>query len=112
MSPREMLEEIAPGWRFEIVPRVDDVLHGIERTRAMFSQFWFDEEGCREGLAHLSLYRKEWNERLGVWSEKPLHDSASESADALRQLACGWQDYGVRTGTIPKRRSGASGWTV
>lgn len=104
MSPREMLEEIAPGWRFEIVPRVDDVLHGIERTRAMFSQFWFDEAGCREGLAHLSLYRKDWNDRLGVWSDKPLHDSASESADALRQLACGWQDYAVSAGTIPRRR--------
>jgi len=104
MSPMEMLEEIAPGWRFEIVPRVDDVLHGIERTRAMFSQFWFDEAGCREGLAHLSLYRKSWNDRLGVWSDKPLHDSASESADALRQLACGWQDYAVSAGTIPRRR--------
>lgn len=110
-SPREMLEEIAPGWRFEIVPRVDEILTGIQQTRDKFSQCWFDETNCAAGLAHLSLYRKEWNERLAVWSDKPRHDEHSEAADALRQFAQGWQDYASSAGAIPKRRN-VSGWAA
>lgn len=110
-SPLEMLEELAPGWRFEIVPRVEDVLNGIQITRAKFSEAYFDETNCSAGLAHLSLYRKEWNERLAVWADKPRHDEHSEAADAFRQWAQGWQEYAVSAGAkIPRSRSG--GWAV
>jgi hypothetical protein len=110
-SPIEMLEELAPGWRFQIVPRVDDILTGIQMVRAKFSQAWFDETNCAEGLAHLSLYRKEWNERLAVWSDKPRHDEHSEAADAFRQFAQGWEDYSTSSGSVPKRRN-TSGWAA
>lgn len=110
-SPLEMLEELAPGWRFEIVPRVEDVLNGIQITRAKFSEAYFDETNCAAGIAHLSLYRKEWNERLAVWADKPRHDEHSEAADAFRQWAQGWQEYAVSAGAkIPRRRGG--GWAV
>ncbi len=110
-SPIEMLEELAPGWRFQIVPRVDDVLTGIQMVRSKFSQAWFDETNCAEGLAHLALYRKEWNERLAVWSDKPRHDEHSEAADAFRQFAQGWEDHSTSSGSIPKRRN-TSGWAA
>lgn len=110
-SPREMLEELAPGWRFEIIPRVDEILTGIQMTRAKFSEAWFDEAACADGLAHLALYRKEWNDRLAVWKDQPRHDEHSEAADALRQWAQGWQDYATASGSIPKRRN-VSGWAV
>ena len=104
-SPKEMLEELAPGWRFETVPRIDDVLNGIQMTRAKFNECWFDEAACADGLAHLALYRKEWNDRLGVWKDQPRHDEHSEAADAFRQFAQGWADYAVTAGVAPKRRN-------
>ena len=104
-SPKEMLEELAPGWRFEIVPRIDDVLQGIQMVRSKFSEAWFDETACADGLAHLALYRKEWNDRLGVWKDSPRHDEHSEAADAFRMWAQGWADYAVPAGTRPSRRN-------
>lgn len=86
-SPRQMLEELMPGVRFEIVPRIDDVNWGIQQTRDVFPMLWFDETECKEGLAHIESYRKKWNERQAVWSNEP--DKAgghSEAADALRQF--------------------------
>lgn len=105
-SPLEMLQEIAPQWRFEIVDRVQEVQHGIERTRSIFSQLWFDETNCKEGLEHLSMYRREWNDRLGVWSDKPRHDEHSEAADALRQLAQAFEDVD-RYGSILAKEGSA-----
>lgn len=86
-SPIEMLEELMPGHRFEIVPRVDRVIDGIQLARNSFSSCWFDEEGCKEGLVHLASYRKEWDQRLAAWKDEPRHDEHSESADAFRQWA-------------------------
>ena len=55
--------------------------------RQVFGECWFDETGCKEGLAHLGAYRKTWNERAGCWSDTPRHDIHSESADSFRQFA-------------------------
>lgn len=87
-SPRQMLEELMPGVRFEIVPVIDDVNWGIQQTRDVFPMLWFDEEHCKEGLAHIENYRKKWNEKQAVWSDKPDKSGGhSEAADALRQFA-------------------------
>ena len=89
-SPEDMLYEL--GLRnIEIVPRVDEIQHGIQATRDIFSQCWFDETNCKEGLAHLQQYRKEWNDRQGCWKDKPRHDIHSEAADAFRQFAQGYK---------------------
>jgi hypothetical protein len=87
-SPKQMLEELMPGVRFHIVPRIEEVNWGIQQTRNVFPMLWFDESHCKEGIAHLESYRKRWNERQAVWSDSP--DKAgghSEAADALRQFA-------------------------
>lgn len=89
-SPEDMLYEL--GLRdIEIVPRVDEIQHGIQATRDIFSQCWFDETHCKDGLAHLQQYRKEWNDRQGCWKDKPRHDIHSEAADAFRQFAQGYK---------------------
>ena len=87
-SPKQMLEELMPGVRFEIVPRIEDVNWGIQQTRDVFPLLWFDEEHCKSGIIHLENYRKVWSAKLETWSDKP--DKAgghSEAADALRQFA-------------------------
>lgn len=84
-SIREMLEDL--GVRdIEIVERIDDINHGIQQTRDVFGQCWFDAEGCKEGLARLQAYRKRWNKTVGAWANEPLHDDNSNGADAFRQF--------------------------
>lgn len=82
-TPKQMLEDL--GLRnVEIVPRIDRVQTGIQMTRDAFSSCWFDEEGCKDGLKRLEMYRKEWDDRRGVWKDEPRHDKASNGADAFR----------------------------
>ena len=89
-TPVDMLESL--GLKdIEIVPRIADVVIGIQQLRDAFSGYRFDEDRCSEGLKHLGLYRKEWNDRLGVWSERPRHDGHSHAADAIRQHAQGYR---------------------
>lgn len=77
---------LAKGIRFEIAPRIPRV-DGIEAVRNLLPICWFDEAKCEIGLAHLQAYRKEWNAKLGVWKDTPLHDDASNGADAFRYFA-------------------------
>ncbi len=95
-SPIDMLEELGLQ-NIEIVPRVDYIQHGIQATRDVFNQCWFDETNCKDGLAHLENYRKEWNDRAGCWKESPRHDIHSEAADAFRQFAQGYTYYSPKT---------------
>lgn len=107
-SPIEMLQKFEIGGKWLIVPRVEDVNHGIQSLRSVFSQCTFDESGCKEGLAHIAQYRKEWNSRLGIWSDRPRHDIHSEAADSLRQFAQGYRPKSVIE--KPSRRREAPDW--
>ena len=107
-SPLTMLEELQPGWRWRVVDRVDNVLHGINTLREKFDQAWFDEEGCKDGIQHIAMYRKEFNTRTNTWSDRPRHDEHSEAADSLRQWAQGWQEYAVGAGSRPVRNGARS----
>lgn len=71
---------------FDIVPKlgVDD---GIQLSRDLLARCVFDELATAEGVKALESYRKEWNEKLGCWRDRPLHDWASHGADAFRYLA-------------------------
>lgn len=69
-----------------IVPRISDVVVGIQQTRLAFPSSYFDEEGCKEGIEHLDNYSKEWDKANGCWKEYPKHDIHSNGADAFRQF--------------------------
>ncbi len=85
-SIKEMLEDMLPGHRFEIVPRVSALSTGIQAVRNVFASCWFDETGCRVGLGRLQNYRKKWNKATGAWSDEPLHNDNSHGSDAFRQF--------------------------
>lgn len=68
---------------------VEDRING---TRRMLAKVEFDEAGCSTGVKCLKNYRKEWDEDLGVWKDKPRHDWASHGADALGGLAMFYQE--------------------
>lgn len=91
-SPKDMLEEIKGiGGDWIIVPRVDHLIHGVNATRAKFPGYCFDEAGCKEGIVHLTSYRKKWSRSTASYTDEPVkYDGHSEAADALRQHAQGF----------------------
>jgi hypothetical protein len=60
---------------------------GIEDSRRMLDLCVFDKDKCEAGIKCLEAYRKEWNDKLGCWRDRPLHDWSSHAADAFRYLA-------------------------
>ena len=71
---------------FRVVPikRVDD---GIEDVRQMLPRCYFLESRTEQGVKCLESYRKEWNDKLGCFRDRPLHDWSSHTADAARYMA-------------------------
>lgn len=60
---------------------------GIELAREALPKCYFDSVKTADGVKCLESYRKEWNDKLGCWRDRPLHDWASHGADAFRYLA-------------------------
>jgi len=87
MTAEEMIKELAPEWRTEIVPRIASVITGINQTRDIFRMCYFDETNCSVGLKRLENYKKEWNKSRGCYSDSPLHDANSNGSDSFRMFA-------------------------
>ena len=75
-------------FRIERFPDIG-INEGIDAARNILPRCWFDEEKCAKGIVSLDNYKKEWNDRHGCWSSRPLHNFASHGADAFRMLAVG-----------------------
>ena len=91
-SPEDELKELSIGGDWAIVPVVDEVIHGIQKTRDKFGSMFFDAEKTALGIAHLGNYKKTWDRARGAWK---IHtpskiDGHSEAADAIRQFAQGY----------------------
>lgn len=112
-SPKDELKKLGLGGEWVIVPVVDEVIHGIQKARDVFSQCWFDEAGCKEGLVHLAEYRKRWNAAVGEWSDTARKDKHTEAADAFRQFAQAFDRLAVSKKPRPEpkpHRPIAQGW--
>jgi hypothetical protein len=84
----DSLRALALGGRWRLVPKVTDLTVGINETRSILGQCRFDVNACKDGLRHLELYSKIWNERASDWSNAPNKTNGhSEAADAIRQFA-------------------------
>ena len=75
----------------EVVPRIEGVNDGIELTRQIFGNCWFDEKRCERGLECLANYQYVFDEKYDTHRRTPLHNWASNGADAFRQFGQGWQ---------------------
>jgi phage terminase large subunit len=84
------IEELmrAAGRKVHIVPKLA-VADGINAARTVFPQCWFDSEKCADGLQALRHYRWAPVGNMGQIKREPLHDWASNGADAFRYLAVG-----------------------
>jgi hypothetical protein len=64
----------------------------IEAARVTLRSSWFDATRCEWGLECLRQYQFEWNEKLGIYRDKPRHDKFSHGADAFEILARVWRE--------------------
>jgi phage terminase large subunit len=74
------------GIRFNIVPNLP-ITEGIELARGLFPKLWIDSKKCHYFIKAAENYHKHYNEKLNVYSEKPVHDWSSHTMDAFRMLA-------------------------
>ena len=78
------------GISFITIKRTNSVSDGIEAGRNIMSRIWFDATRCKHGIKCLKNYRKEFDEKHNRFKDKPLHDWASDCADAFRTFAVAW----------------------
>lgn len=71
------------GINFIIVPN-QAVADGINAGRQFWNKLWVDEQKCQLWLDAIALYRREWDEKKGMFRDTPLHDWTSHAADEFR----------------------------
>jgi hypothetical protein len=112
-SPMEMLQELMPGAKLTIVPRVQSLEEvGIPLVRKYFPGLQIDEERCAHGIKRLDGYKRKRDTVNGTWRAEPeKNDGNSECADALRQWAQA-KEYGLlgKSGGSRMGRRPASNW--
>jgi hypothetical protein len=97
------------GFQPVIVGRVRDKWDAVEAARNVFSDCDFDEAACGLGLKRLRHYRKEWDERRGVFKNRPLHDVNSNGADAFMTFST---NYNAPAEKVYKPRRRRSAWAA
>jgi hypothetical protein len=73
--------------RTKVLPRIP-VNDGIEAVRKIIPKLWIDVR-CEYLIGCFKNYSKEWDDRVGVWKNKPWHDEWSHGADGIRYMAVG-----------------------
>lgn len=86
LGSRKSVEELTrqAGFRVHIVPKLS-VTDGINAARIVIKSCWFDQDACEDGLWALRHYRFKIVD--GRFSNEPLHNEASDGADAFRYFA-------------------------
>lgn len=74
------------GYDVITLPRVQNLDFAINNVINVLPRCWFDENKCELGLEALNHYRREYNEELKIYLEKPLHDWASHPASSFKEL--------------------------
>lgn len=86
------------GFDYEEVPNIS-INEGIDAVKMFLPRLRFNNSPeVMQGFDALTNYRREYNQKLQVFMNRPLHDWASHPSDAMRYMAIGWddnyQDYG------------------
>ena len=78
------------------VARKISVEDGIQLVRSRLPNTWFKKQSkVNKGVECLRNYRREFNEKLNVYMERPKHDWSSHAADAFRYLMIGLDETGI-----------------
>lgn len=85
-SRLELLQQA--GLDVAIAPKLT-VEEGIQAVRQILPNCWFNRDKTKYGLECMRNYRRQWNDKLQVFMQTPLHDWSSHCADSFRYLAIG-----------------------
>lgn len=88
-----------------VVPRTKSVANDINEVRQILPVCQFDKVKTAKGLDALRAYRRIWDEKLKAYRDTPLHDWASDPADAFRTFAIGKPDDGDSWGAPIKQKT-------
>ena len=72
-----------------ILPKTRSVMDDIELVRKVIPNMWFDKSKTKYIQLAMENYTKEWDDKLGVFKDKPLHNEWSNPADAIRYMVKG-----------------------
>lgn len=75
------------GISFVRVPRISKKQDGIEAARTMFNKIYFHKDNTDYGRECLLHYHSEYNEKNGIWAERPAETWANHGTDAFMQFA-------------------------
>jgi len=83
---RSIVEQtIRRGYRPRLVP--DHKLRdGIAATRKLLPYVYWNMPLCSGGIEAMKSYRREWDDKLGCYRDRPVHDWSSHVADCIRYL--------------------------
>jgi hypothetical protein len=83
---RSIVEQtLKRGYRPRMVP--DHKLRdGIASTRKLLPYVYWNLPLCSGAIEAMKSYRREWDDKLACYRERPVHDWASHTADAFRYL--------------------------
>jgi len=66
---------------------------GIDAVKMFLPRLRFNNSpSVMQGYDALMNYRREYNQKLKVFMDRPLHDWASNGADAMRYMSIAWPD--------------------
>jgi hypothetical protein len=81
------------GLSFEVQPKLSHADYH-QAIRRMLPYVWVDEERCGRWIEAMSAYRREYDERLDTFRDKPLHDWSSNWADMTKYRATAFHPPG------------------
>lgn len=87
-SGRSVIEQLVNdhGLDCEIAPSLS-VQDGIQAARLLLPRCVFSLEFCLMGIEAMKVYQKKWDDAAKCFRERPLHNWASNYADAFRIMA-------------------------
>lgn len=103
------------GIDFITAPKLS-IADGIEAVRTVLPLCWFDESKTEVGFSGLASYRKDWDDKHGVWKSQPVHDESSHPSDAFRTFAValneirGRMNESFHTGFTQVQVQDSGGW--
>lgn len=104
-SRLETLHKLMPGEKIQIVTKLD-LADGIESCRNFLTTCWIDDTRCGKLVDALDAYQREPDDKRGGFYDRPLHNWASDPADAMRYLSIGFDpDVSTKGQWQRKRRS-------
>lgn len=81
-SPRKQAKRF--GYGNIVFKKTQSLTQDIDSCRALLDYCVIDEAGCAEGIQRLSQYQYKYDNERKVFSKNPLHNPASNGADAFR----------------------------